>query len=229
MPAFEEVKDIDQLEYEGKTWNGLIGRTLAMRPGGPFCGRFLAHYSTLLIVGKSLFVHGGVRQENLSNGIEDIVMYNREVSQWVKGLCEDYDPPYIVTSGGHGIKNTAVTWNREYGLYKNIPCDSLANTLEKVKCSRMMIGHTIQGPLGINAVCKGAVVRIDVGMSKGCGNREPQALEILDDERLNVISRKGTKPLDVTAASTALDPPSDPNEDTSVNTTGTRMKITPSK
>jgi hypothetical protein len=38
---------------------------------------------------------------------------------------------------------------------------------------RMVVGHTIQ-EAGINAACGGRVFRIDVGLSRGCGDGEPQ-------------------------------------------------------
>ena len=36
-----------------------------------------------------------------------------------------------------------------------------------------VVGHTIQEQ-GINSACAEKVFRIDVGMSKGCGNGEPE-------------------------------------------------------
>jgi hypothetical protein len=42
------------------------------------------------------------------------------------------------------------------------------------------VGHTIQDR-GINEACGGQVLRVDVGLSKGCGNGEVQVLEILAD------------------------------------------------
>ncbi len=45
---------------------------------------------------------------------------------------------------------------------------------------RMVMGHTIQGQ-GVNAACEGRALRVDVGMSKGCGNGDVEALEILQD------------------------------------------------
>jgi hypothetical protein len=45
---------------------------------------------------------------------------------------------------------------------------------------RMVMGHTIQQS-GINAVCGGKALRVDVGMSKGCGDGEVEVLEIRKD------------------------------------------------
>ena len=49
--------------------------------------------------------------------------------------------------------------------------------------ARMVVGHTIQ-EAGINSACDDRVFRIDVGLSKGCGNGEPQVLEIIDDKEV---------------------------------------------
>lgn len=40
-------------------------------------------------------------------------------------------------------------------------------------CFVQVVGHTIQEQ-GINSACAERVFRIDVGMSKGCGNGEPE-------------------------------------------------------
>ena len=50
----------------------------------------------------------------------------------------------------------------------------------------MVVGHTIQ-EAGINSACDDRVFRIDVGLSKGCGNGEPQVLEIIDDKEVRQL------------------------------------------
>ena len=42
--------------------------------------------------------------------------------------------------------------------------------------SSQVVGHTIQEQ-GINSACGEKVFRIDVGLSKGCGNGEPEVSE----------------------------------------------------
>ncbi len=56
--------------------------------------------------------------------------------------------------------------------------------------ARMVVGHTIQ-EAGINSACDDRVFRIDVGLSKGCGNGEPQVLEILDDKEIRQLRENG--------------------------------------
>ena len=54
-------------------------------------------------------------------------------------------------------------------------CGALRQALAMLPgASRMVVGHTIQ-EAGINAACGDRVFRIDVGLSKGCGNGDPQA------------------------------------------------------
>jgi hypothetical protein len=52
----------------------------------------------------------------------------------------------------------------------------------------MVVGHTIQDRRGINSICNDTVIRVDVGLSKGCGDGEPQVLEIMNDRELRVLS-----------------------------------------
>ncbi len=44
----------------------------------------------------------------------------------------------------------------------------------------MVMGHTIQRE-GINAACEGRALRVDVGMSRGCGDRGVEVLEVRND------------------------------------------------
>lgn len=55
------------------------------------------------------------------------------------------------------------------------------------------VGHTIQDK-GINEACGGKVLRVDVGLSKGCGNGAVQVLEILSDGQQVVRLQEGLDP-----------------------------------
>jgi len=52
---------------------------------------------------------------------------------------------------------------------------------------RMVMGHTIQKE-GINGVCEDRAIRIDVGLSKGCGNGLPEVLEINNGKQLRILT-----------------------------------------
>jgi len=54
-------------------------------------------------------------------------------------------------------------------------CGALEEALRMLPgAARMVVGHTIQDA-GINGACGGRVLRIDFGLSAGCGDGEPQA------------------------------------------------------
>jgi hypothetical protein len=60
--------------------------------GGPITRRFFAPHPTVLQVGSTLFVHGGVLPEHVEYGLERI---NRETRDWLLGK-----PPGSSSSGG---------------------------------------------------------------------------------------------------------------------------------
>ena len=47
-------------------------RFLALRPGGPLTRRFFLPQNTVMVVGGSVFVHGGVLPHHLDVGLDDI-------------------------------------------------------------------------------------------------------------------------------------------------------------
>ena len=78
----------------------------------------------------------------------------------------------------------SVVWARNYSQPKHAQCDCevLEHALRLMPgMRRVVVGHTIQQPGGVNAACDGQVLRVDVGMSAGCGDAQPEVLEILRD------------------------------------------------
>jgi hypothetical protein len=63
-------------------WDGMWSRLAALRPDGPISRRFLADLPTMLVVGDSVFVHGGLLKANVEYGLERI---NAEVNEWIRG------------------------------------------------------------------------------------------------------------------------------------------------
>ncbi|KAL2641845.1 hypothetical protein R1flu_009432 [Riccia fluitans] len=162
----------------------LRARLAALRPGGPISSRFLAAHPTVLVVGQTVFVHGGLLPKHIDHGLENI---NEEVRRWILGEKKWYGPKYL-----HGRQ--ALVWIREYSNEQESRCDCglLEETLKSITgAQRMVVGHTIQEKLGINAVCNNKVVRVDVGMSEGCGNFAPEVLEVKGDKELTVLTRSG--------------------------------------
>ncbi|RLM69085.1 uncharacterized protein C2845_PM17G04520 [Panicum miliaceum] len=151
-------------------WDGIRSRLAALRPDGPIARRFLADLPTVLVVGDSVFVHGGLLEANVEYGLERI---NAEVSDWIRGEGgENARAPEYVRG------RDAVVWLRRFSDGFDCDCQRLEGVLGMIPgAKRMVMGHTIQ-TVGINAVCGAQAVRVDVGLSKGCGNGLPEVLEI---------------------------------------------------
>lgn len=142
-------------------------RAQALRPGGDFA-RLLAERSTFLIVGPTLFTHGGVLPEHVDMGLD---WMNERVRAWLRG--EEPQPEWI-------RGDLSPVWNR---LYSDAPnqaaCDTLTMVLDGLDVERIVVGHTIQDA-GITSYCGGRVWCIDVGMAAHYGGR-PEVLEIQGD------------------------------------------------
>ncbi|GLJ13106.1 hypothetical protein SUGI_0205290 [Cryptomeria japonica] len=157
-------------------------RTAALRPGGPISARFLSTHPTVVVVGGSVFAHGGLLPAHVFHGLERI---NEEVRDWIKGNKGPRGPSFL-----HG--RDAVVWLRKYSgrscKGEECHCTLLDQALASIPgARRMIVGHTIQ-TVGINGVCGNRVIRIDVGMSRGCGNGIPEVLEIKGDKNLTVLT-----------------------------------------
>jgi hypothetical protein len=142
-------------------------RAQALRPGGDFA-RLLAERNTFLILGNTLFTHGGVLPEHVGFGLE---WMNAEIRAWLRG--EVAQPEWI-------RGDLSPVWNR---LYSDAPdqaaCDTLTMVLDGLNVERLVVGHTVQ-EAGITAYCGGRVWCIDVGMAEHYGGR-PEVLEIRGD------------------------------------------------
>lgn len=183
----EDVRDVFDglpVSFEGverKYWNGFRARMAALRPNGPIASRFLQDYKTVAVVGDSVFVHGGLLKEHVEHGLEKI---NSEVRDWIRGSpttkttkCPDY------LLGG-----LSVVWLRKFSYGSNCDCEQLQSILSSIPgAARMVMGHTIQRE-GINSVCDNQALRIDVGLSKGCGNGIPEVLEITGGKEIRILT-----------------------------------------
>ncbi|KAK1271510.1 hypothetical protein QJS04_geneDACA006172 [Acorus gramineus] len=150
----------------------LRARAAALRPDGPISKRFLSQNPTVVIVGDSVFVHGGLLQDHVKYGLDRM---NREVREWISGGSDGGGG----RSPGFVRGREGVVWLRRFsdGV---CDCANLEAVLGMIPgAKRMVMGHTIQRA-GINGACEDRAVRIDVGLSKGCGDGLAEVLEILD-------------------------------------------------
>jgi MYXO-CTERM domain-containing protein len=144
------------------------GRAAAFRPGGPYA-RILAKHNVMMVVDSTVFVHGGVLPHHVD---EDIAALNEEHSQWMMGDGE---------LGSIWSGEDSPLWTRVYSSDTTATgCATLAETLDALGLTRMVVAHTVQSG-GINSACDGQVIRVDVGMAAHYGGTA-QALEILGDD-----------------------------------------------
>ena len=169
--SFAEFADIewdpedsfyDDFEEEEK------GRAAAFRPGGPYA-TLLAGHNAVMVVGDTVFVHGGLDPEHVTFGLKKI---NTQTQKWMN---DSRRQPAEPISDGDGP-----LWTRIYSDDETAApdCVTLEETLDLIPAKRMVVAHTIQDLP--NAACDGKVWRVDVGMSGYYGG-EPAAIEIIDD------------------------------------------------
>lgn len=150
-------------------------RVAAFLPGGPYALK-LAQRSSILVLGDTVFVHGGVLPAHVDYGIERM---NQEYREWLQGKQAKL-PPELTNE-------QSPIWTRVYSDTQQPPdCVALKQTLQKMGSKRMVVGHTVQPT--INTVCDEQVWRIDVGMSKAYGG-PVEVLEIVGNQ-VNVLKEK---------------------------------------
>jgi hypothetical protein len=164
---FEDVPDLDtshpafeQIPAHAKA------RVAAFVPGGPYA-RLLSGHNTTIVVGDSVFAHGGVVPTYASYGLAKL---NGEIRCWLSG---DTPPPKLMDDGDNPM------WSRHFSTEPE-HCDLLRRSLDELGVSRMVVGHTPQ-MMGITSACDDNVWRIDVGMAKHYGG-PLQVLEIVGDD-----------------------------------------------
>lgn len=144
------------------------GRAAAFFPGGPFARR-LAERRAVVMVGDTVFVHGGVTLDHVRYGIARL---NRELSRWMSG---EGAPSAL------GNDQEGPLWTRRYSDDKSgVDCAGLQATLTALSAKRMVVGHTPHEE-GISSACDGRVWRIDTGLSSYYGGPS-QVLEIRGDQ-----------------------------------------------
>ena len=145
-------------------------RLAAFLPGGRYA-RQLASRNVAMIVGDSVFVHGGVTPRYAKEGLD---AWNAETQAWMRG--EASEPPAAI------LDPEGPVWTRRYSdAVDDVACRDLLSALEILGVERMVVGHTVQEQ-GITSACDGKVWRIDVGLAAHYGSARAQALEIHGDE-----------------------------------------------
>jgi hypothetical protein len=137
-------------------------RRAAFAPGGPVARR-LARRNVVVIVGDTVFVHGGLLPATVIYGLERV---NEESRQWLRG--ELAEPPEVLLSRWGPV------WSRHFSADPNeADCALVGRALRMIGATRMVVGHTVQEG-GPRPQCGGLVWCIDVGLSAHYGG--PTAL-----------------------------------------------------
>lgn len=167
---FEDVPGVDLADPRAaRVPAPMRARFLAFSPGGPYA-RKLAERPVVLVIGETVFVHGGLLPQHVERGLDAI---NEEVKRWLRGegeispdLLQDDDSP---------------VWTRKQCIDPaRADCEQLRATLSAIGAKRLVVGHTVHRE-GIVSGCDGAVWCIDVGMAAYYGGH-PEALEIVGDQ-----------------------------------------------
>lgn len=162
--GFRDYKDAPLVGQRGKQAVLLPeeqrGRAAAFLPGGEVAKK-LAERPVVVVVGDTVFAHGGVLPGHVRYGIGKL---NDETRRWMSG--ETQRPPEIL------VGDTAPIWTREYsdGEPSSRACSALETVLGDLGVRRMVVGHTVQKN-GVSSACGDKVWRIDVGMARHYGGR----------------------------------------------------------
>lgn len=133
-------------------------RAAAFAPGGEYALQ-LARRNVAVIVGRDLFVHGGILPRHLAYGLERL---NAETRAWLRG--EGPEPEI------YRAKDDPV-WARQYSdAPDGDDCALLAEVLAALDCDRIFVGHTVQDD-GVAAYCDERAWCLDTGAAEHYGGR----------------------------------------------------------
>lgn len=207
---YVSYQNIAEFGKNGQYDDGFINRKKAFGCTGKYGRMLICTHPTSIIIGQNLFVHAGILPKFLKalkvTSQQEIEKINDIIKLWLLGKMNDHYISEIINS-----TTLSPFWNRILG---SIPFGVSTNdelckkfldpVLDILQVGKMIIGHTPQFVVnnkGINATCGNKLWRVDTGSSlpfnqfddtyTKTGNimapRQPQLLEIIDDEIFNVI------------------------------------------
>ena len=213
--GFEQFKDEINPKTHKKFESGMDARKFLFKKGNKFAKLLACTRQTAIIIGSNLFVHASIVPKLAKK--YDVKDINVLIRKWLLAEFDENKPIEGIGNLRDILRGYEYSpfWPRLLGnLPNDISLDNkkcikyLKETLDLYKCNNMIIGHTpqfIPNNSGISSTCTGVneqnkqkvgVWRIDTGSSKAfekfdkskkSGQREPQILEILNDNDFNVI------------------------------------------
>jgi hypothetical protein len=176
--VFEDYgEDFTEENYD----SALEARKEAFKPGNSMAIFLACTRVSCLVIGKYLFVHGGIVNEMIKNNYiknrNELQVIELFLKNWLLGKYTKED---IKEKKHNYIGSSSFFWNRVLGHIKpdtdyeeDVCQDNLSLVLEVLKVGYLFIGHTPQAyihGIGINGTCKKdknyVVYRADCGSSK---------------------------------------------------------------
>jgi len=131
-------------------------RAAAFKPGGEYA-LLMADRNVAVIIGRNLFVHGGILPAHLEYGLERL---NRDTRAWLRGEAAE---PLIYHERDDPV------WDRHYSDDPDADdCTILEEVLSDLACDRMFVGHTVQEN-GVTSYCEQQVWCLDTGAAAHYG------------------------------------------------------------
>ena len=176
--SFDEAAFRQKLEAEAPL--GFVERIQAFSDEGRY-GQWLRQRPGMVIIGGTVFVHGGLTPEVAALGCEAInASARREITSDIAKTR--LEPLASLAAGENGP-----FWYR--GMAREDEAawlPSLERVLQSMGAKRVVIGHTVTGDGRIRPRFGGKVVMIDVGMNPLYG-RNLAALEIAPDGSMTAL------------------------------------------
>jgi hypothetical protein len=153
-------------------------RAILFSRGFPIARKF-AQRHPFVVVGDTVFVHGGLLPEHLEYGLDKI---EAETQAWLTDRSIE-TPDRLQLYGPAAFQ--APWWTRELILDPNQSkqCERLSTVLKALKVRRMVVGHTVTPSTSIENSCHAQLLRIDVALSGAFwpqyGNIRPKPYETL--------------------------------------------------
>ncbi|ORX65992.1 Metallo-dependent phosphatase, partial [Anaeromyces robustus] len=167
---YTSLKDI-------QSYGGVEAFEEALGPEGKI-GKFIREeMDVTLVIGDTLFAHGGLNPEYVPDGIDKLNEHAREVLLSTPSIEELYQ--LILKNITHPIytdpiftdkKRGGPIWSRYFanGVESKI-CPDLEETLRLTNTKRMIVGHTVQPYGKIRTKCNNKLILIDIGISRCIG------------------------------------------------------------
>jgi len=172
-------------EAERRKWKdehplGFLEHRLAYSPKGQY-GSWIAGQNSVIRIGETLFLHGGLSPKYGDFAIHDL-------NERIRSELRDANPlTALVSNDPEGP-----LWFRDLARGEPALATHLGEVLRRHGCRRMVIGHTPTEGL-VMPRYGGRVVQIDVGMAKVYGG--PPAALVLEDGRAFALHRGRRLPL----------------------------------